>query len=142
MLEDLLESILGTELVGVHPDPLTHEEREVSYLFLTLYSEPVHELVDTKIHHLVKHIKECADVVICLDSKSREVDRSEAEVASARNDLTILIEVISDNSCTAAHIRDLGIGTALLIVLEVVGSVNEREIREEPLCRNTACELE
>ena len=117
VFENFFDRIIGRELVRVYPDALTHEERIVSHALLSLDLKAVHELVDREIHHSVERLKECADIVVCLYSESREIYRCEAEISSACYYLTGRIVVVAYNSCTAAHIRDLGVGIAGLIVL-------------------------
>ena len=77
-----------------------------------------------------------------LDGEARQVDRGEAKVASAEGDLAGRVVDVGDDARAAAHVGDLGLGVAGLVVGEVVGRVDEREVREEALCRNAAGQLE
>ena len=69
-------------------------------------------------------------------------DRSERKISSSRDDFAAWIISVSDNSCTASHVRYLRIRIARLIILKIERSVNKREVREQSLSRNTAGKFE
>ena len=62
------------ELIAVNPDSLSHKKRIISHTLLRLNIKAVHELFNCEVHHFFKLIEEKTDIVICLDSKTRQIN--------------------------------------------------------------------
>ena len=80
--------------------------------------------------------------MVAEDRDSRKVHRGKAEVAPSVNNLPGWIVGVSHNPGAAAHIGYLGFWMARLIVLQVIRSVNKREVGEQPLGAYPAGQLE
>ena len=50
--------------------------------------------------------------------------------------------MVGDYTSAAAHVSDLGLRTAFFVILRIKRRIQEREIREQPLCRNPAGQFE
>ena len=111
-------------------------------MLLALDLKALEDLVDAQIEHAVELIEEEVDVFVGKDRETGEVDRGEAQIASAVGNLAGRIVAVADDAGTAAHVSYLGLGTAFFIVGEVVGRVDESVVGEEALCRYAEGELE
>ena len=77
----------------------------------------MHKLVDTKIHKLIKAVKESTDITLCFYAKSREINGSKREISSSCHYLTSRVICVTDNSCAATHVSYLSVRIALFIIL-------------------------
>ena len=80
--------------------------------------------------------------MIRLDGDARQVDRGEAQIAAAVDDLTGLVVVVGDDAGAAAHVCRLGLRMSRLVVRDVERCVDEREVREQTLGRDADRQLE
>ena len=83
VLEHLCDLIVRPQLVRIEPNALSHEEREVEHLFLSLDAEAVEQLLDDQIDALIEQLKEQVDIFIGQDAQPWQVDRGIGEVAAA-----------------------------------------------------------
>ena len=77
--------------------------------------------------------EEEVDVFIGKDRKTGQVDGGEAQIAAAGSHFAGGIVHVAHDAGTAAHVGDFGFGMAFLVVLQVVGGVDEGEVGEEAL---------
>ena len=141
MLEHFFLRIVHGELLGIDPHALTHEERRIVDMLARLDLEAFVKLADNERELSVEQIEEQIAIALRADSKARKIDGSEAQVATARGDLTAGVIDVAHNARTATHVRDLRFGRAL-VVLEVEGRIHEAEVREQTLGRAAHSELE
>ena len=100
------------------------------------------QLTEHELHAPVEYRIELIDIAFGFERDPRQVDRGKAEVASAAGNLTARIIDVRDNSRAAAHVGDLGVEIAGLVIREVKGRVDEGEVREEALGGGLHRELE
>ena len=131
VLQNFGDFVVGADFLGVDPDALSHEERIVASLLGALNLEAVQELADDKLREAVQLAVEYIEVALGEKRKARQVDARKREVAAAAGDFALGIEDIAHDARAAAHVGDLGVVVSLFVVLEVEGSVEEAEIREE-----------
>ena len=75
VLQYLAYRIVRIEFFRIDPYTLSHKERIVLYSLLRLYFKSVEELVNNKVHSVLKHIKELDDIAARKDTESGQVDR-------------------------------------------------------------------
>ena len=133
VLEHLADRIVRVELFGIQPDALAHEEGIVAHLLLGLDLEAGEKLVDDEVDLAVEILEEEVDVAVAADRDAGQVDRGEAQVAAAVDDLAGGIVGVADDAGAAAHVGRLGLGVAGLVILRVERCIEEGEIGEHPL---------
>ena len=117
VLEHLAHFVVPVQLVGIDPYALTHEEGIVAHALFALDLESLGQLIYGQIHHAGKLTKEHVEVLVGFDGKAREVDGSKGQVSAAVGNLARGIKRVSDYAGSAAHVGNLGLGMAGLIVL-------------------------
>ncbi len=73
-------------------------------------------LFDDKIENMVEVLEESRDIALGLDGKARQVDGGKRQVAAIGADFPGRVVDIGDNARPAAHISDLGLRRALIIL--------------------------
>ena len=131
--DDRVDFVIPSQLVGIDPDALSHQEGHVFDLAMTLDFHAVDELLDDEVAGIVKLVEEEVEISMGFDAKAREVDGGEGEVSTAAGDFVLRVPVIAHDAGTAAHVGDFGIVVAGLVILLVEGGIEEGEVREEPL---------
>ena len=142
MLEHFAYLVIGTQLVGINPHTLSHQERIVAYPLLTLDLKACLELVNNQIQLFIQLVEECLHIALCLEGNARQVNRRKAQVAASVDNLTGRVIYIADDTGTAAHVGSLGLRMSRLVILRVERCIKEREVREQTLCRHTHSQLE
>ena len=132
MLQHLALLVGRRQLLGIDPHALTHEERRVVHVLARLDLEALVKLPHRQRKLRVQEVEEQIEVALRADGQARQVDGREAEVAAAGSDLAIGIVHVAHDARTAAHVGDLCLGRAL-VVLRVERRVNEAEVREQAL---------
>ena len=100
------------------------------------------QLSGYEIQHGVQLLVEHIEVSVGLDREPRQVDRCEAEVSSAAYDCLRRVMAVCHYSGTASHVGNFLVVVAFLIELQVERSVQETEVREQPLCAASDGQLE
>ena len=144
MLNDVAESIVRFEFFRAEPVALTHEEWEVADVLVGLEFETFEKFAGDEVHLFVEFFVEALPVGFLadaggdavFDADADEVDSGEAEVATAGYDAVGFRENRGEDAGAAAHGRDFGAIVAWFVVFEVVGGVDEAEVREEALRRD------
>ena len=142
MLEHFTDLIGDMQFVRVKPDALSHEEGEVVHTLLRLNLKAVQQLLCHQLQHLIEPLVEGSFVVIAFQRNAREVDGGEGQVAAGIGDLAGRVIHIAHHAGTAAHGGHFGLRTAGHIVLQVIGRIQEHEVREETLCTDLAAHAE
>ena len=142
MLKHFAHLILGGELFGINPDALPHQEGVVLAFLVALNFQPFEKLLENQIDHLVQLEKEGRHVSLCQNAEPGKVDRGEAQVAAPVDDLAGRIMHVGHDPSAASHVGDFRFRTARMVVGEIERSVDKGKIREQPLGRNPAGELE
>ena len=142
MLEHFAYLVIGTQLVGINPHTLSHQERIVAYPLLTLDLKACLQLVNNQIQLFIQFVKECLHIALCLQRNARQVNRCKTQIAASVDNLTGRVIYIADDTGTAAHVSSLGLRMSRLVVLCVERRIQEREVREQTLCRHTHCQFE
>ena len=112
--------IVRFKLIGIKPESLTHKERIVINLPVSLNKVSVIELVKYKVDFSVKLFKENVDISVCLYGNPRQVYRGKRKVSSSAYLLTCGVVYIGHYTCTAAHVSDMSIVVALFVILKVI----------------------
>ena len=133
VLEHLAHLVVRAELFGVQPDALPHQEGEIAHAAAALDLEPLEQLADDKVEHLIKAAEKGLAVAACQNGEPRQIDGCEGKVAAPRRDLAGGIVGIRHHTRAAAHIGDLRFGMALFVILQVERGILEREVREQAL---------
>ena len=142
VLEHLPHLVVPVQLVRIQPHPLAHEEGVVIHMLTALDLEPLQKLLHAQVQHPVQSFEEDVHVALGLDGQPGQIDGGEAQIAPAIADLPFGIVDVADDPGAAAHIGDLGLGVAGLVVLEIEGSVDKGEVGKQPLGRAADGELE
>ena len=133
VLEHLPHLVLPVQLVAVQPHPLAHEEGVVVHVLAALDLKSLQQLIHAQIQHPVQALEEGVQIPPGLDGQPGQVDGGEAQVAPAVADLPAGVVHVADDPGAAAHVGDLRLRMAGLVVLEVKGRVDEGEVGEQPL---------
>ena len=126
--EHLAHLVVPVQLVGIQPNALPHEEGVVAHVLAALDLKTLQQLSHTQVQHPVQPLEEQGKIPLGLDGQTRQVDGGEAQVAPAVADLPAGIVHVADDPGTAAHVGDLRLRVALLIILQVEGGVQEGEV--------------
>ena len=138
VFKNFADFVIFGKFFGIDPDSLTHKEGIVADFFLLLNFKSFKKLFDYKGNLAVELVEEKVDVVVGKNCKSRKVDGSEGKVSAAGNNFSFRIVNVSDNSGAAAHICNFGFRMSFFIILKVIGSIDEGEVREKAFCADFA----
>ena len=125
VLEHLAHLVVRAELFGVQPDALPHQEGEVAHAAAALDLEPLEQLADDKVEHLIKAAEKGLAVAACQNGEPRQIDGRKGEIAAPRRDLAGGIVGVCHHTRAAAHIGDLRFGMALFVILQVERGILE-----------------
>ena len=90
----------------------------------------VKQLLADHAHTAFQLLEEPIDIALALDGDTGQIDRGEGQIAAAEGDLVFGIIDIAHDAGTAAHVSDLGLGMAGLVILQIEGCVDEAEVGE------------
>ena len=138
VFKNFADFVIFGKFFGIDPDSLTHKEGIVADFFLLLNFKSFKKLFDYKRNLAVELVEEEIDVVVGKNCKSRKVDGSEGKVSAAGNNFSFRIVNVSDNSGAASHICNFGFRMSFFIILKVIGSIDEGEVREKAFCADFA----
>ncbi len=133
VLEHFGHAVGPLELVAVEPHALAHQKRVVVDFLGALNLEAVQQLADHQVDALVQNRVELFHVAVRLDADARQVDGGEAQVAAAAGHLAASVVDVAHHAGAAAHVGDLRVIVAGLVVLQVEGRVQKAEVGEQPL---------
>ena len=125
VLEHLAHLVVRAELFGVQPNALPHQEGEIAHAAAALDLEPLKQLADDKVEHLIEAAEKGLAVAACQNGEPRQIDGREGKVAATRRDLAGGIVGIRYHTRAAAHIGDLRFGMALFVILQVERGILE-----------------
>ena len=100
------------------------------------------KLTDDKLREAVQLAVEDIQVALGEQREARQVDAREREVAAAACDFALGIVHVAHDARAAAHVGDLRVVVAGLVILEVERRVEEAEIRKQALRRRLHREAE
>ena len=141
MLQHVALHVGGRELLGIDPHALAHEERRVVHVLAGLDLEALVQLAGHQLQLGIEQVEEQVDVALGADGQAGQVDGGEGQVAAAGRDLAVGIVHVAHDAGAAAHVGDLGLRGAL-VVLRVERRVQEAEVREQALGRAVHSQLE
>ena len=141
VLEHLALLVGGRKLLRIDPHALPHQERRVVHLLAGLDLEALVELPHHERQLRIEQVEEQIKVALRADGQTRQIDGRERQVAAAGRDLAIGVEHVAHHARAAAHVGDLRLGRAL-VVLRVERRVQEAEVGEQPLGRAVHGQLE
>ncbi len=142
MLDDFAHFVIRTELFGVQPNPLAHQEREVAHTFPRLHFKTFQELIPHELEHVVKLSIEGAKIAVTLNGETRKVNRSKAEITALPDLRLVGVVVVRRDTRTTTHVADFRLGVTFTVECHIVRRILEGEVREETRRADFASELE
>ena len=99
------------------------------------------QLADHQIDFFIQQLIKSLQIPLGLNAQAGQVDRGEAQVASAASALPVGVVDVAHYPRAAAHISHLAVVIPRFIVSQVEGSVQKAEIGEKPLGRSADGQL-
>ena len=131
VLEDFTHLVIRSELVGIDPDALPHEEGIVAHLLDALGFQTLQKLVEHQGNPVVQTRKKGVHVTTGKDTQPGQIQGGEAQIAASVDDFTPGIMRVADNSGAASHIGDFRLGVSRPVVDLVERRINKGKIREQ-----------
>jgi hypothetical protein len=141
MLQNVPDLVLPAQFVAVKPYALSHQKGKILDLFTALDLKALQQLVDDQINFLVEFLKENVQPSIRLEGDAGQIDGGKGQISAAVGYLAAGIIDVADDTGPAAHVCDLRLRCAL-VILGVEGGVQKGKVGEKALGRNAAGQLE